>query len=401
MLVPVMPPTLATLLPKCKRGGQWGREQRRTAAGGRTAERICPPCAATTPRSCSTCCATAGERRASAGSNSPSGPGSPRRPSARSPPGCGRRAWRRRRAAAPRPAASRAPCCGWSRTPGTRSGVHLDRDELTAVLVDLAGTRGGRATRAARPGRRARRRVATAAAARGARRCSPAAPGGPLVACSASASRCPARSTTRAGVLHRVTGFPAVGRLPAAGRARRGGSGCRSSSTRTPTPRRSASPLAGRGAAPSRICTSARASAPGSCSAGRVHRGARTGAGEFGHQVVQLDGPPCELRQPRLHRGAVPGRGGARRHGARRPGCSASGAANLVGLLDIDRVLLGGRTVAADPEAFVRGVAAVLAEDAPAPGRARTVPVDVVPGGARAVAEGAAQLVLAPLFALG
>ncbi|WP_239106668.1 ROK family protein, partial [Streptomyces rubrogriseus] len=26
---------------------------------------------------------------------------------------------------------------------------------------------------------------------------------------------------------------------------------------------------------------------------GGVHRGARTGAGEFGHQVVQLDGPPC------------------------------------------------------------------------------------------------------------
>ncbi len=26
---------------------------------------------------------------------------------------------------------------------------------------------------------------------------------------------------------------------------------------------------------------------------GSVHRGPRTGAGEFGHQVVQLDGPPC------------------------------------------------------------------------------------------------------------
>lgn len=26
---------------------------------------------------------------------------------------------------------------------------------------------------------------------------------------------------------------------------------------------------------------------------GSVHRGARTGAGEFGHQVIQLDGPPC------------------------------------------------------------------------------------------------------------
>ncbi|MEU5249472.1 ROK family transcriptional regulator, partial [Streptomyces asoensis] len=26
---------------------------------------------------------------------------------------------------------------------------------------------------------------------------------------------------------------------------------------------------------------------------GSVHRGTRTGAGEFGHQVIQLDGPPC------------------------------------------------------------------------------------------------------------
>ncbi len=38
-----------------------------------------------------------------------------------------------------------------------------------------------------------------------------------------------------------------------------------------------------------------------------------------------------------------------------------AGAANLAGLLDVDLVLLGGRTVAAAPEVFVRGVGAVLA----------------------------------------
>jgi len=71
-----------------------------------------------------------------------------------------------------------------------------------------------------------------------------------------------------------------------------------------------------------------------------------------------------------------------------------------VGLLDIDLVLLGGRTVAADPEPFVRGVAAVLGERARREGGAgeAAVPVRVASGGARGVAEGAAQLLLGPLF---
>lgn len=74
------------------------------------------------------------------------------------------------------------------------------------------------------------------------------------------------------------------------------------------------------------------------------------------------------------------------------------GAANLVGLLDIDRVLLGGRTVAAEPERFVRGVATVVAERARREGVEVAVPVGVAPGGVRGVAVGAAQLLLAPLF---
>lgn len=133
---------------------------------------------------------------------------------------------------------------------------------------------------------------------------------------------------------------------------------------------------------------------------GAVHRGARTGAGEFGHQVIQLDGPRCDCG----NRGCVEalclaavGRGemdeAARVLGA--------GAANLVGLLDIDLVLLGGRTVAAHQEAFVRGVGAVLGERARREGTDGAVPVRVAPGGARGVAEGAAQLLLAPLFGRG
>ncbi|MEW1827790.1 ROK family transcriptional regulator [Streptomyces sp. NPDC088196] len=131
---------------------------------------------------------------------------------------------------------------------------------------------------------------------------------------------------------------------------------------------------------------------------GGVHRGARTGAGEFGHQVIQLDGPPCDCG----NRGCIEAlclaavARGDLDESARVLG---AGAANLVGLLDIDLVLLGGRTVATDPEPFVRGVAAVLDERARREGaREAAVPVRVAPGGARGVAEGAAQLLLGPLF---
>ncbi|WP_445062527.1 ROK family protein [Streptomyces sp. SAS_260] len=131
---------------------------------------------------------------------------------------------------------------------------------------------------------------------------------------------------------------------------------------------------------------------------GGVHRGARTGAGEFGHQVVQLDGPPCDCG----NRGCIEAlclaavARGDLDEAARVLGV---GAGNLVGLLDIDLVLLGGRTVAADPEPFVRGVAAVLDARARREGaREAAVPVRVAPGGARGVAEGAAQLLLGPLF---
>ncbi|MFE9879580.1 ROK family protein [Streptomyces sp. NPDC005784] len=133
---------------------------------------------------------------------------------------------------------------------------------------------------------------------------------------------------------------------------------------------------------------------------GVVHRGARTGAGEFGHQVIQLDGPLCECG----NRGCIEvlcldavGRGTL----AEAARVLGAGAANLVGLLDIDLVLLGGRTVAAHEEEFVRGVGAVLEERARREGGGAPVPVRVAPGGARGVAEGAAQLLLAPLFGRG
>ncbi|EGJ75057.1 putative transcriptional regulatory protein [Streptomyces sp. Tu6071] len=136
---------------------------------------------------------------------------------------------------------------------------------------------------------------------------------------------------------------------------------------------------------------------------GRLYRGPRTGAGELGHQVVRLDGPPCVCG----NRGCVEAlclaalAAGDTAEAARVLGTAA---ANLVGLLDVELVLLGGHRIAAAPEAFVRGVTAAL--DARA-SRTGTEPVRVraaagasgaAGGGDGAIAEGAAQLVLAPLF---
>ncbi|WP_442815665.1 ROK family protein [Streptomyces sp. NBC_01207] len=124
---------------------------------------------------------------------------------------------------------------------------------------------------------------------------------------------------------------------------------------------------------------------------GGVYRGARSAAGEFGHQVILLDGPPCRcgargcmevLCLEAVARGDLS-------EAARILG---EGAANLVALLDVDRVLLGGRVVAAAPEVFVAGVGAVLAARALDPAR----PVVALAGAG--VAEGAAELALAPLF---
>lgn len=129
---------------------------------------------------------------------------------------------------------------------------------------------------------------------------------------------------------------------------------------------------------------------------GAVFRGERTGAGEFGHQVVQLDGPVCGCG----NRGCIE----AMCLAAVDRGDSAGaayllgvGAANLVSLLDIDRVVLGGRTVLADETLFRQEVAAVLTERT-ARSAGRTVPVSVAPGGTRVVADGAALLVLASVF---
>ncbi|MFD6434969.1 ROK family protein [Streptomyces venezuelae] len=303
---------------------------------------------------------------------------------------------------------------------GHAVGLHLDRDELTAVLVDLTGT--VVAERRAPLAFGAGARAVVEAAAGEVRELLDAAGRGEGAGAGAGAVSgvgvaLPGPLDHVEGVLHRVTGFPEWDGFPLrdALEERLGLPVTVDKDTNA-----AALGLALAGAADSfayvHLGTGLGA---GLVLGGAVHRGARTGAGEFGHQVLQLDGPRCECGD----RGCVEAlclaavARGEFEEAARVLGTAAG---NLVGLLDIDRVLLGGRTVFAAEDLFVRGVGAVVGErvrrggggvggtvpgsgpglgSGPEPGLGPVpVPVSLAPGGERAVAEGAAQLVLAPVF---
>ncbi|MEE1811308.1 ROK family transcriptional regulator [Streptomyces sp. BE133] len=277
---------------------------------------------------------------------------------------------------------------------GYAVGMHLDRDELTVVLVDLAGAVAASRTAPLDFGAPADEVVAVAAYAVAA-----VWDGGaqsvdlPVLGVGVAV---PGPLDHRGGVLHRVTGFPQWDGYPLrdALAARTGLPVVVDKDTNA-----AALGLALRaaGAGDFAYLHLGTGLGAGLVLGGGLHRGARTGAGEFGHQTVQLDGPVCSCGG----RGCIEAlclAAVARGDVAEAARVLGTGAANLVGLLDIDRVMLGGRTVAADPDAYVRGVRAVIDERARLGGIDAPVPVTAAGGADRPVAEGAAQLVLAPLF---
>ncbi|MDO0933437.1 ROK family transcriptional regulator [Streptomyces sp. DG2A-72] len=275
---------------------------------------------------------------------------------------------------------------------GHAVGVHLDRDELRAVLVDLKGSVVGERCTPLDLGAGAEAVLGEVEGAVAAVLGADAVPGLTGVGVALPGPLDHAR-----GVLHRVTGFPEWDGYPlrAALEGRLGVPVVVDKDTNA-----AALGLAvGRGGGGGSFAYLHLGTGLGAglVIGGNVHRGARTGAGEFGHQVIQLDGPPCTCGNrgciEALCLGAV-----ARGEIDEAARVLGAGAANLVGLLDIDVVLLGGRTVAAAPEVFVRGVGAVLEGAGEGEG---VVPVRVAPGGVRGVAEGAAQLLLAPVFGRG
>lgn len=255
-------------------------------------------------------------------------------------------------------------------------GLHLDRDELTAVLVDLAGTPVAVRRVPLDLGAGAERVIEAAAVQVDAVRAEAARAeaghvgggrvesvqegfgvGGPLGVGVAM----PGPLDHATGVPRRVTGFPQWDGFPLRDAL----------AARLQLPvvldkdtNAAALGLALRGPGDSFVYLHLGTGlGAGLVLGGTLHRGARTGAGEFGHQVIQLDGPLCECG----NRGCIEAlclAAVARGDLAEAARVLGAGAANLVGLLDIDRVLLGGRTIAAHEERFVRGVAAAVAERA-------------------------------------
>ncbi|MCZ1015997.1 ROK family transcriptional regulator [Streptomyces albulus] len=288
--------------------------------------------------------------------------------------------------------------------PGARHavGVHLDRDEIVCVLADLTG----RPTAVRRApldfGAGAEAVLTTTAGEVAALR---EAAGGPPVLGAGVA--CPGPLDHATGVLRQVTGAPQWDGFPLreALAARLGLPVVLDKDTNAAALGLSRAPEEVGGASFAYLHLGTGLGA-GLVLGGSLYRGPHTGAGEFGHQVLQLDGPRCgcgrrgcveALCLAAVARGDLPA-------AARVLGVAA---ANLVELLDVDRVLLGGRTVLAHPEVFRDGVARELADHAalrgrPAPGgdpgAAPAVPVARARGGARTVADGAAELVLTGLF---
>ncbi|QES06285.1 ROK family transcriptional regulator [Streptomyces venezuelae] len=270
---------------------------------------------------------------------------------------------------------------------GYAVGVHLDRDELTTLLTDLAGTAVARRHRALDLG--AGTGPVLDAVTEEVRALPAAGPDhgpGPVLGVGVAM---PGPLDHRAGVPGRVTGFPEWAGHPVreelAGRL--GLPVVLDKDTNAAALGLAVRPAATDSFAYVHLGTGLGA---GLVLGGAPLRGERTGAGELGHQTVQLDGPPCGcggrgclevLCLAAVGRGDLPG--AARVLGA--------GAANLVRLLDIDQVLLGGREVLAASEVFTDGVREVLT------GLGLTAPVGVA-GERDAVAVGAAWLVLAPVF---
>ncbi|MEU8774036.1 ROK family transcriptional regulator [Streptomyces sp. NPDC048606] len=276
--------------------------------------------------------------------------------------------------------------------PGARHaiGVHVDRDELTAVRVDLAGRvlarTGGPLDFGAGPDPVVDAVCAAVLRVRGRAESET----GPLPEPLGVGVAAPGPLDWRGGVLGPVTGFPQWAGYPLR-EVLEGRLGLPVVLDKDTNAGVAAAP-AGPGTAASAYLHVGTGLGAGLRLDGAIHRGARSTAGEFGHQVLHLDGPLCRcgargclevLCLEAVARGDV----------ASAARILGEGAANLVALLDVDAVLLGGRVVDADPEAFVTGVRAALA------GRGAGHAATTVTRAARDVAEGAAELALSPFYA--
>lgn len=191
---------------------------------------------------------------------------------------------------------------------GYAVGLHLDRDGLTAVLVDLSGAVAGSRTAPLDLGAPAEEVLAaatdavTAVRSGGAVKAAGEGGAGPAVRDGGAGPgdrpvlgvgvAVPGPLDHRGGVLHRVTGFPQWDGYPLrdALAVRTGLPVVVDKDTNAAALGLALRAEGGGDFAYLHLGTGLGA---GLVLGGALHRGARTGAGEFGHQTVQLDGPVC------------------------------------------------------------------------------------------------------------
>lgn len=264
--------------------------------------------------------------------------------------------------------------------PAAAFGVHVERDELRVVLVDLAGTVVDRLVTPLPPGFSPLELVSVLADAvadmRPAERLLGVGVGivGPL--------------DHRTGVVHDATGLPGWHDVPLRDlvTSRLGVPVHVDKDTnaavvaeawhRGPDFRHAAVIFAGTGLGAGLLLD------------GRVHRGARSGAGEFGHTTIQLAGPVCVCGRHGcvevLHNQALTS-------GDLTQAINVLGTAtvDLVRLLDLDHIVLSGRSVLAAPDQYLTGIRAGFPHSDRLP-----VEVSLTVHGPDLVATGAAMLVL-------
>ncbi|MFJ4681228.1 ROK family protein [Kitasatospora sp. NPDC088783] len=270
--------------------------------------------------------------------------------------------------------------------PGSRSalGAEIGRRELRLLRVDLTGAVTARAEEPIDPDGgpgpvldRLAAMVRTLTAASGT---------GDVLGLGLA---CPGPLDTRDGVLHQVTGMPSWHGLHLREAVR----------TRTGLPvvvekNTTAGVLSRPGPDDRAFVHLGDGVGAGLVLGGRVQRGARTNAGEFGHQCIDPAGPPCACGA----RGCLEAvcltalRAGRTGEAA---GALAIGVANLVRLLDVEEVTLGGDALLADPEPYESAIRAALAARLPDP---HWQHVALARATDLAVPQGAAGLALARLF---
>jgi predicted NBD/HSP70 family sugar kinase len=132
--------------------------------------------------------------------------------------------------------------------------------------------------------------------------------------------------------------------------------------------------------------------------AGSAYRGAHTNAGEFGHTVVQLDGPQCVCGRRGclevVHDRAIAA--GDIEFAAR---VLASGVVNLLQTIDVNHVVLAGADLLGRADVYLDALARAVRTEVP---RADWLTVEVTPSslGADVIAAGAAMEMLNACYGL-